>query len=112
MKRKEAEEKDGDKTLEDDAEEGPSEETPSEDDRETEEELPDDELDEEAPHEEAEERHQEQARAGDKGKEQKKAKGGARTIVRIGSKDLDGSITVSKGLKHVPGVSFMYANAV
>jgi small subunit ribosomal protein S13 len=45
-------------------------------------------------------------------KEKRQAKGGARKIVRIGSKDLDGGITLRHGLKYVPGMSFMFANAV
>jgi small subunit ribosomal protein S13 len=44
--------------------------------------------------------------------EKKAGKSLARKIVRIGSKDLNGEMTVKRGLQYVPGVSFMLANAV
>ncbi len=89
-----------------------SEEEPSEDAEEAKEDAAGVEQGEKEPSKEGEEGSADGQKEKEKGKEQKQAKSNARTIVRIGSKDLDGNITVGNGLKYVPGVSFMYANAV
>ena len=118
MTKKEAEEKPKENAqeeaapAEEEAAEEKAEEEPSEGAEETVDESTDEEQGEEEPSKEGEEGAAEEKKEQEKGKEQKQAKGRARTIVRIGSKDLDGNITVSNGLKYVPGVSFMYANAV
>ncbi len=66
----------------------------------------------EEPSEEEPAAHEKPEKAHGKGPEKKAGKAMARKIVRIGSKDLDGELTVRRGLQYVPGVSFMLANAV
>jgi small subunit ribosomal protein S13 len=42
----------------------------------------------------------------------KPEKSGAKKIIRVGAKDLDGGLTVKKALPGIPGVGFMFANSV
>lgn len=92
-----------------------TEESPKEASEEKPEETPEEASEEksgEAPEEKAEEGPEEEPEKPEPEPEKKTEKGSVRKIVRVGAKDLDGTLAVKKALPGIPGVGFMFANAV